>query len=139
MPRPVVPILPSPRAASRALSIAGCSGRISMAFSAIRSVSGVTVRPLGPHPGDFGQQRLGIHHDAVADDAQLAAHQPGGQQRQLVGLVADHQRMAGVVAALEPHDHVGSAGEPVHDLSLALVAPLGADHGDIGHCVFSPR
>ena len=45
MPRPVVPILRSPRAASRARSIAECSGRISVTFSAIRSVSGVTARP----------------------------------------------------------------------------------------------
>ena len=45
MPRPVVPILRSPRAASRARSIAPCSGRIRMAFSAMRNVSGVTVSP----------------------------------------------------------------------------------------------
>ena len=41
--------------------------------------------------------------------------------------------MAGVVAALEADDDVGPLGEPVDDLALALVAPLGADHGDVGH------
>ena len=40
----------SPRAASRARSIAACSGRISVAFSAIRSFSGVTAGPA-PAPG----------------------------------------------------------------------------------------
>ena len=39
----------SPRAASRARSSAGCSGRISAALSAMRSVSGVTLQALRPH------------------------------------------------------------------------------------------
>jgi hypothetical protein len=37
------------------------------------------------------------------------------------------------VAALEAHDHVGAAREPVHDLPLAFVAPLGADDRHISH------
>ena len=40
--------------------------------------------------------------------------------------VAD-DRVAGVVAALEAHDHVRLLGEQVDDLALALIAPLGAD------------
>src|SRR5260221_2001787 len=35
------------------------------------------------------------------------------------------------MAALEADDHVGAAGEPVDDLALAFVAPLGADDGDV--------
>jgi hypothetical protein len=35
--------------------------------------------------------------------------------------------MAGVVAALEADDHVRVLGKEVGDLSLALVAPLGAN------------
>src|SRR5262249_4355069 len=61
-----------------------------------------------------------------ADDA-------GGQQAELEGAVADDQRVAGVVAALEADDDVGPLRQPVDDLALALVAPLGADHRDIGH------
>ena len=53
------------------------------------------------------------------------------QQGQLVGLVADDQRMAGIVPALEAHDDVGPVGEPIDDLALALVTPLGADDGDV--------
>src|SRR5258705_8891480 len=41
--------------------------------------------------------------------------------------------MAGIVAALEPHHHIGARGQPVDDLSFAFVAPLGADHCNIGH------
>src|SRR5271154_6320365 len=46
MPRPVVPSLLAPRAASRALSIAPCIGRIRVAFSASSRVSGVIVTPF---------------------------------------------------------------------------------------------
>jgi len=38
-----------------------------------------------------------------------------------------------LVIALEPHDHVGAARQPVDDLALAFVAPLGADDGDVSH------
>ena len=44
-----------------------------------------------------------------------------------------HDRVPGVVAALEAHDGVGPLGEQVGDLALALVAPLGADDHDSGH------
>jgi hypothetical protein len=40
--------------------------------------------------------------------------------------------VAGVVPALEAHHDVGAAGKPVDDLALAFIAPLGADHGDVG-------
>ncbi len=42
-------------------------------------------------------------------------------------------RVPGVVAALKAHDRVGLLGEQVGDLSLSLVAPLGADDHDSGH------
>ena len=93
------------------------------------------IETLRPHPCDLRQQRIGIDHDAIADDAELASHQPARQQAQLVCLVADHQRMPGVMPALEPDDDIRPAGQPIHDLALAFVAPLGADHGDIGHSI----
>ncbi len=82
---------------------------------------------------DLLQQGPGIHHHAVADDGELAAHQARGQQAQLVGLVADDEGMAGIVAALEAHHHVGAFRQPVDDLALALVAPLRADDRYIRH------
>src|ERR1700704_5632159 len=41
--------------------------------------------------------------------------------------------MAGIVAALEAHDDIGLLRQPVDDLALPLVAPLGADDDNIGH------
>jgi hypothetical protein len=83
-------------------------------------------------PLDLGLERPGIEHHAVADDRQRAGDDARRKHRQLVGGVADHQRVPGVMPALEAHHHVGAAGEPVDDLAFALIAPLGADHGDIG-------
>ena len=42
--------------------------------------------------------------------------------------LAAHDRVSGVVAALEAHDRVAVLGEQIGDLALALVAPLGADY-----------
>ncbi len=64
---------------------------------------------LALQPLDLAAQRPRIDDDAVADDGELArADHAGGQQRQLVGLAADHQGVAGVVAALEAHHDVGA-------------------------------
>ena len=45
MPRPVVPILASPRAVSRARSKAWCNGRMRAAFSATQRLRGLISRP----------------------------------------------------------------------------------------------
>ena len=83
---------------------------------------------------DFIEERLRIEHHAVADDGELRRPQHAGrQQRQLVSLAIDDERMAGIVAALEAHDDVGLLRQPVDDLALPLVAPLGADDDNIGH------
>ena len=83
---------------------------------------------------DLVDEMIGIEDDPVADDRQLpGAHDAGGKQRQLVGLAVDHQRVAGVMAALKPHDDVGADRQPIDDLAFSLVAPLGADNDDIGH------
>src|ERR1700746_3820485 len=46
--------------------------------------------------------------------------------------------MAGIVAALEAHDDVGLLRQPVDDLALPFVAPLGADDDNIGHWRTNP-
>ncbi len=66
-------------------------------------------------------------------DSLPLAHHAGRQQRQLVGDAVDHQGVAGIVAALEADDDIGLLGQPVDDLALALVAPLGPDYHHIRH------
>ena len=89
---------------------------------------------LGAQIGDFLDEMTRIDDDAIADHRKLArAHDAGRQQRQLVDDAVDDQRMAGVVAALKAHHDVGRDRQPVDDLALALVAPLGADHHHIRH------
>ena len=39
--------------------------------------------------------------------------------------------MPGIVTAVETHHAVDVFGEPVNDLALAFVTPLGANHHDI--------
>jgi len=41
--------------------------------------------------------------------------------------------MAGIMAALEAHHDIGALRQPIDDLALAFVTPLGADDHDIGH------
>ena len=41
--------------------------------------------------------------------------------------------MARIVAALEAHNRIGAAGEPIDNLAFAFIAPLGADYCYISH------
>jgi len=50
-------------------------------------------------------------------------------QRRL--LSADHQCMAGIVAALKANDALCMIGQPINNLALTFVAPLGTDDDDI--------
>ncbi len=85
-------------------------------------------------PADFGKQGMRVEHHAIADDGKLAGpHDARRQQAQLVSNTVDDEGMAGIVAALEPHNDIGSLRQPVDDLTLALVTPLRADDNHIGH------
>ena len=85
--------------------------------------------------GDLLDEVVGVDDDAVADDRELARpHDARGQQREFVHLAVDDERVAGVVAALKADDDIGLNRQPVDDLALTLIAPLGADDDDIGHC-----
>ena len=81
---------------------------------------------------DFLQQRFGRQHDTVADVASHGRMQDTGRNQAQDGLLAtDHQRVTGVVAALEAHDALRVVGQPIDDLALAFVTPLGADDDDV--------
>ena len=134
MPRWVVPIAVAALEDSRSASSSRCSGRISVTFSATRRLSGLMATPWPLQFRDLVEKGLRIEHHAVADHGEFRRPQHAGrQQRQFVGLAVDDERMAGIVAALEAHDDVGLLRQPVDDLALPLVAPLGADDDNIGH------
>ena len=123
----------SPACASRAASRSRCSGRIRQALSASTSRSGVIVTPWAPIALDLVQQGPGIDHHAVADDRQLALHHAGRQQATACRSCSP---TTSVWPALWPPWKRTTTSarlrQPVDDLALALVAPLGADHGDVG-------
>ena len=135
MPRLVVPILVPPREAGFAVGVEFAVQRQDQ-----RDVLGDLERVrrhLDALPADLldlVDEVIRVEHDAVADDRELAwTDDARGQQRELEHLAVDHQRVAGVVAALEADDDIGADRQPVDDLAFPLVAPLGADHDDIGH------
>jgi hypothetical protein len=87
------------------------------------------IQPHRFEASDFDEQVRGVDHHAVADQAGHAfAHDTRWNQLQRGLDSFDHQRMSGVVAALEAHHRLCVIGQPVDDLALAFVAPLGADH-----------
>ena len=132
----------APRGADRGDRVGGFAERIELAMQRQdqRDVFGdaqifrADGDALALQLGDLVEERLRIDHHAVADHRQFRRPQHARrQQRQLVGLAVDDQGMAGIVAALEAHDDVGLLRQPVDDLALPLVAPLGADDDNIGH------
>ena len=59
---------------------------------------------------------------------------PDGISDSTVLRAVDHQRVPGVVPALEAHHGGDALGQQIDDLALALVAPLGADDDQVpGH------
>ena len=109
-------------------------GRIVSDAQVIRGYRHALLRQLV----DLGDQRMRVHHDPIADDGHLpGTHDARGQQGQLIADAVDHEGMTGIVPALEAHDDVGTLREPVHDLALALVTPLGADYHDVRHLSLS--
>jgi len=78
----------------------------------------------------FSEEDRRIDDGAVADDrGDLGIEHPGRDQTQSEAFTFDHDRVAGVVAALVPNDHVGVARVSIGDLPLSFIAPLGAkDH-----------
>ena len=71
----------------------------------------VHFHPLGAQSVDLSDQRDGIDDHAVADDADLAGTQDARRnEMEDELLVAVHDGVAGVVAALAAYDHLRGAG-----------------------------
>ena len=129
MPRPVVPIF---FAASRARSSATWYGRISGQASEMMSRATTLRTPACSSSSISASSASGESTTPLPmKQSTVVAQDPRGNQVQHRLLAADHQRVAGVVAALEAHHALRAVGQPVDDLALALVAPLGADDDDV--------
>ena len=103
---------------------------------------GGDFHPLPLNAFDLGQHVPRVDHNTVTDHRELStAHEAGRQQRQFEDLAVDHQRMTGIVPALETDNYVCPARQPVDNLALALVAPLGSYDHYASHVplLFSPR
>ena len=73
-------------------------------------------------------------------DTDVRPQHAGRQQRQLEGLAAADDGVAGVGAAVVADDEIVLVGEQIDDLALGLVAPLQADDtGAGGGHGFAPR
>jgi hypothetical protein len=84
--------------------------------------------PLG-HAVHLLDERGGVHHHPVPDDALLPLMQdPGGDQMQNE-LVRPHDHgMARIMPPLIPRHHVRALRQEIYDLAFSFVAPLGADN-----------
>jgi hypothetical protein len=103
-------------------------------FSAIISVSGVISTPCARSVSISASSAQGSSTTPLPiTDSLPGRTMPEGSSEELVDLAVDDQRVAGIVPALEARDHVGALAQPVDDLALALVAPLGADDHHICH------
>src|SRR5207302_4038351 len=82
----------------------------------------------------FIEQRLGIDYDTVSDHGLDAGTQDATRdQLQNEFLIADEDRVAGIVAPLIAHHDGKLFREKINDLSFAFIAPLSAQNYDISH------
>jgi len=95
------------------------------------------ARGVYPPAGEGVQlldKHLRIDDDAGPDDRDAVRIENAGRNEvKRIPFAFDHDRVAGVIAALVADDEVGVLGKQVRDLALALVAPLDTDEDDAGH------
>jgi hypothetical protein len=85
---------------------------------------------------DFMNQRDGIDDHTVSDHAYFSSAQnPGGNEMQNVRRPVVDDGVAGVVATLAPHHHVGLRREHIDYFAFAFIAPLGPDQNRVRHFV----
>ena len=110
MPRPVVPILPSPAAALAQLVELAVQRQDQRGVLGDAQVAGVDLDALrfAARPISSPSAQGSTTTPLPMTDSLPGRTTPEGSRDELVGLVADHQRVAGVVAALEAHDDVGA-------------------------------
>jgi hypothetical protein len=84
--------------------------------------------------GDFLQQYFRVHHDPIGDHAELVWMKRTRRDKMKNGFFpVYHERMAGIVAALEANDDIGVLCEEVDDFSFTFVSPLCSYDRDVRH------
>ena len=86
--------------------------------------------------GHFFAEMPRVKHHAVANYRERTAHNARWKQREFIDIIADNQRMPGIMPALKTNDNIGTAGKPIDDLTLALVTPLCADYRYVCQSIF---
>ena len=102
------------------------------------------LEPFGRHRDsllldliDLFKKRLWVDDHAVAEHAGLVLVNDARRQKpQNKGLVADINAVPGIMAALISRHDIKTVRQQIDDLSLSLIAPLGADN-DNDHMFFS--
>jgi len=88
---------------------------------------------------DFLNQHFGVDHHAVADHAHLAVVQYARRDEPDDGfLPPNNQGVTRVVPTLKTDNDVRLAGEQVHHLAFAFIAPLDADNNECAHWLLAP-
>ena len=133
MPRRVVPILRAPRPSSESASSERWCGRIRWARSEMSRFPSMAT-PLLAQLGHLRLEGPGVDDHPRSHDVQdPGVEDPRRDQVEDELLLADDDRVAGVVAAVVARHHLDLRRQQVDDLPLALVAPLGAGDHDIRH------
>ena len=89
------------------------------------------MNALAHQPISFFKEGFRIDDHAVAEDAGLALmHDAGRKQMKYERVVADLNRVTGVMAALIADHDVEPLGEQIDDLAFSFIAPLGSDDSD---------
>jgi hypothetical protein len=83
---------------------------------------------------DLLQEGDGINDHSIADDRndRRIQHARGNEMQRKPHSI-DHERVAGVMAALIAHNHRHLVGELIGDLAFAFITPLGSDDDCCGH------
>src|SRR5882762_2257726 len=83
---------------------------------------------------NFGNQGGRIDDDAGTDDDMLLGSQVrAAEELKNVAVLADDNRVAGVMAPGDASDVIERAGEIINDFALAFIAPLRTNHHDRFH------
>ena len=133
MPRLVVPILRAPRISSDSASSARWCGRMRCARSEITRLSSIATPCPRSSPISFSRAQGSMTMPLPMTQRMPGCRMPEGMRCSTNFFPSTMTVWPGVVAAVEAGHHLHLGGEQVHDLALALVAPLGAGDHDVRH------